>query len=131
MFPGQPRNGECGGECGKRGWQSSSPLVRKMHKESDGSRPVVENRLFEPRLPEQTRSDPVAGLSHGARYPGVTRLIRSDEADSAQVAKKTGGDRCRRQGDGPERLAPMVFAGFAQDGDESSIGGFNLNLLTV
>ena len=63
--------------------------------EEDSGGPIVKDRLFEPRLAVEARSDPVAGFGHVASDPGVARFVRSDEADGAQVAEITyieGGD---------------------------------------
>ncbi len=55
--------------------------------------PVEERRLLKPRLSIEARGDPIGGLGHVARDPGVTRLVRPDEADGAKMAEVADVER--------------------------------------
>src|SRR6266705_1092790 len=55
--------------------------------------PVEERRLLKPRLSIEARGDPIAGLGHVARDPGVARLVRPDEADGAKMAEVADVER--------------------------------------
>ena len=55
--------------------------------EEDGGGPVVEDRLFEPRLAVETRRDPVAGFGHVASDPGVAGFVGPNKAYDVEVAE--------------------------------------------
>src|SRR5580658_2401139 len=101
MFPSEPRDAERCDESGKRRRESRRPFRWQMQPESDGGCPVVKDRFLEPRAAVESRCNPISGLGHGARDPGVARLVRSEEANGSQVTKQTDqrreANRERRQ----------------------------------
>src|SRR5258708_4533851 len=58
-----------------------------------GGGAVEERRLLNPRLAIEAGGDPIAGLGHVARDPGVARLVRPDEADGAKMAEVADVER--------------------------------------
>ena len=61
--------------------------------EAKRSAPIEERGLLKPRFSVETRRDPIARLSHVACDPSVTRLIRPDEANCAQMAEVADVER--------------------------------------
>src|SRR5208283_268641 len=99
--PSQPSHGE---GCQKRGqcaWEASGGLADAEKLEAEGCGPVIEDRLFEPRLAIEARSNPVAGLGHVPCNPGVARLVGTDEADDAEIVEVAEIERGEDE-DGPE-----------------------------
>ena len=76
-----------------------------MQDKTDGRRPVIKDGLFEPRGAVEPRSDPVAGLGHGAGDPGVARLVGSDQAEGAEMREEADGD----DGDRGENRGEICF----------------------
>ena len=95
VLPREPADRDRRKESRKSGWQAGCPFGGQVQAKSDGGSPVIENRLFEPRLAVEAGSDPVAGLGHGARDPDVTRLVGTDEADCAEASEQAK-DTCER-----------------------------------
>ena len=83
----EPSENERGQKGGYRAGQARGGFTNTKEFEAEGGPPVVEWRLFKPRLAIEVRSDPVAGLGHVARDPSVSRLVRADKANGAKVAE--------------------------------------------
>src|SRR5260370_1171548 len=56
-------------------------------REAERGAQIEKWRLFKQRFSIRTRSDPIAGLRHVARDPGVARLVRADETDGPEMAE--------------------------------------------
>jgi len=81
-------------------WQARGGFANAEELEAYCRAPIEKWRLFEPRFSVEARRDPIAGLSHVARDPGVARLVRPDEADGAEMAEVANVERCQDE-DGP------------------------------
>ena len=85
--PGQPGHGESGEKGGERAGKARSSFADAEEFEAESGAPVIEDGLFKPRLAIEARRDPIAGFRHVASNPGVARLVRSDEADGAEIVE--------------------------------------------
>src|SRR5258708_1564790 len=96
----EPGQRECGEKRRDGARQPRGGFANAEELETECRAPVIKNGPFKPRLSVEARRDPVAGLGHLARYPGVARLVGSDEADGAEMAEITDVKSCQDE-DGP------------------------------
>jgi hypothetical protein len=87
-----PRNRIRGRQSRKRRRKTGSPSASQMQTEADRGRPVVENRLFKPRLTIKTRRHPVARLRHRSCDPRIARLVRTNQPNCSELPEETHHD---------------------------------------
>lgn len=85
--PTEPCDGERGEKSSKGARESRSGFADAEKPEAKSGAPVIKDRFFEPWLTVEARRDPISGLYHVPSDPGVTWLIRSDEADGTEVVE--------------------------------------------
>jgi len=109
----------CQRKCGeKRGYGARQPRGSFAHAEDLETycrAPIEKWRFLEPRFSVKARRDPIAGLGHVARDPGVTRLVRPDEANGAEMAEVANVERSQDE-DGPADSGGSFGARILGDG---------------
>ena len=93
----EPSERKRGEQCGDGAGQPRGSFTHAKEHEAERRAPVEERRLFEPRLSVEAWGDPVAGFRHVARDPRIAWLVRSDEADGAEMAEIANVERCQNQ----------------------------------
>ena len=108
--PGKPCESERREESRDGRGQASRGFGCAEELEAQRRTPIIEWGLFEPGLAVEPRRDPIAGLYHLARDPGVARLVGADKADSAEMAKIAdieGGQYQQRPAETSRQLRPV------------------------
>src|SRR3954454_14364183 len=69
--------------------------------ETQRGAPIIQRRLFKPRLAVQARRNPISGFRHIAPNPRIPRFVRADKAHRIQM-REVAGVKCAADKDGPE-----------------------------
>ncbi len=107
----EPGHRQRGKERGDRARQTSCGFTHAKEFEAQRRAPVKERRLLEPRFAVEVGRDPVACLDHVASDPGVAGLVRTDEADGAEMAEVTDVKSCYEE-NGPADSCGGFVPGF-------------------